>query len=288
MTLDRVTLDRVTPDHNDDGSSPVGPRLKVDIITIFPDYLAPLEMSLLGKARARGLVDVQVHDLRAWTSDVHRTVDDQPYGGGPGMVMRPEPWWAALTTVTGRARPDQAGSPERPRVIVPTPSGRPFTQSLAAELAAAPWLVFCCGRYEGIDSRVVEAWADDEVSIGDYVLSGGEVATLVMLEAVTRLVPGVVGNAESVVDDSFSHGLLEGPVYTRPVTWEGQDVPAILRSGDHGAIARWRRDEALRRTAHRRPDLLAGLTLSDADRQAIDSPARDAADRTSEPSTGSP
>ncbi|MGF7238795.1 MAG: tRNA (guanosine(37)-N1)-methyltransferase TrmD [Frankia sp.] len=258
--------------------------MKVDVITIFPDYLAPLEMSLLGKARARGLVDVQVHDLRAWTSDVHRTVDDQPYGGGPGMVMRPEPWWAALTAVTGRPEPDQDGSLGRARVIVPTPSGRPFTQDLAAQLAAEPWLVFCCGRYEGIDSRVVDAWADDEVSIGDYVLSGGEVATLVMMEAITRLVPGVVGNVASIVDDSFAHGLLEGPVYTRPVNWEGREVPAILRSGDHGAIARWRRDEALRRTASRRPDLLAGLTLSDADRRATAEQGGETDDRV----TGSP
>jgi tRNA (guanine37-N1)-methyltransferase len=186
------------------------------------------------------------------------------------MVMRPEPWWAALAEITGRS-PATAGAHEggRGRVIVPTPSGRPFTQELAAELAAEPWLIFCCGRYEGIDARVVDAWADDEVSIGDYVLSGGEVATLVMVEAVTRLLPGVVGNAESIVDDSFAQGLLEGPVYTRPVSWEGREVPPVLRSGDHGAIARWRREEALRRTARRRPDLLGALDLTEADRLTV-------------------
>lgn len=242
--------------------------MRIDVITIFPDYLRPLDMSLLGKAHASGILDVRVHDLRRWTSDVHRTVDDSPYGGGPGMVMRPEPWWAALEDITGHhGRPpvtagqdgDTGGPREArrgPRIVVPTPSGRPFTQHLAAEFAGEPWLVFCCGRYEGIDARVIDAWADDEVSIGDYVLAGGEAATLVMVEAVTRLLPGVVGNALSVVDDSFADGLLEGPVFTRPVSWKGYDVPPVLRSGDHQAIARWRREEALRRTARRRPDLL--------------------------------
>src|SRR6185369_15155959 len=186
-----------------------------------------------------------------------------PYGGGPGMVMRPGPWDAALRAIAG-----SAGPAARPRIIVPTPAGRPFTQAYAAELAAAPWLVFCCGRYEGIDARVIDSWADDEISIGDYVLSGGEVATLVMLEAITRLLPGAVGNAESITDDSFAHGLLEGPVYTRPPDWEGRRVPDVLMSGDHGAIARWRRDEALRRTARRRPDLLAAMEL-DARDQAV-------------------
>lgn len=235
--------------------------MRADIVTIFPEYFGPLDVSLLGKARARGVVDVRVHDLRRWTTAPHRTVDGAPYGGGPGMVMRPEPWWAALTEISAGAT-----GAERPRVLVPTPAGRSFTQTMAAELARQPWLVFCCGRYEGIDARVVEAWADDEVSIGDYVLAGGEVATLVMLEAVTRLLPGVVGNAESVSDDSFSSGLLEGPVYTRPPSWAGRDVPAVLLSGDHAAIARWRRDEALRRTARRRPGLLASLDLSERDR----------------------
>jgi tRNA (guanine37-N1)-methyltransferase len=239
--------------------------MRVDVVTIFPDYLAPLEVSLLGKARERGLLDVRVHDLRTWTDDVHRTVDDAPYGGGPGMVMKPEPWRAALDHVLGAADLP-------PRLLVPTPSGRPFTQAMALDLAAEPWLAFACGRYEGIDSRVLEHAATrmrvDEVSLGDYVLAGGEVAVLVIVEAVARLLPGVLGNAVSHQDDSFAPGemagLLEGPVYTRPPVWEGLEVPAVLQSGDHARIARWRRDEALRRTAARRPDLLAGLTGLDA------------------------
>lgn len=243
--------------------------LQVDVVTVFPDYLAPLRLSLLGKAQQRGLVDVRVHDLRQWTDDVHRTVDDSPYGGGPGMVMKPEPWAAALDAVI-----TAGGASAVPRLIVPTPSGRPFTQSLAVELAAEPWLAFACGRYEGIDGRVVEHAATrlrvDEVSLGDYVLAGGEVAVLVIVEAVVRLLPGVMGNVESHRDDSFAagamEGLLEGPVYTRPPSWQGLEVPAVLQSGDHARIARWRRDEALRRTAARRPDLLARLAASLDDR----------------------
>jgi tRNA (guanine37-N1)-methyltransferase len=228
--------------------------MRVDVVSIFSDYFAPLELSLIGKARARGLLDVRLHDLRRWTTDVHRTVDDAPYGGGPGMVMRPEPWWSALTELTADG---PAGA--RPRIVVPTPSGRPFDQALATEFAAEPWLLFCCGRYEGIDARVLEAWADDEVSLGDYVLAGGEVATLVMIEAVTRLLPGVLGNAESAADDSFADAeerLIEPPVYTRPPVFEGREVPPVLLSGDHAAIAAWRREESRRRTAERRPDLL--------------------------------
>jgi tRNA (guanine37-N1)-methyltransferase len=235
---------------------------RIDVVTIFPDYLAPLDVSLLGKARERGLLEVHVHDLRTWTDDVHRTVDDAPYGGGPGMVMKPQPWGRALDHVLAADGPAPL-----PRLLVPTPSGQPFTQQLAVELAAEPWLVFACGRYEGIDSRVLAHAATrmrvDEVSLGDYVLAGGEVAVLVIVEAVARLLPGVLGNADSHRDDSFApgemEGLLEGPVYTRPPTWEGLDVPAVLQSGDHAKIARWQRDEALRRTAARRPDLLAGL-----------------------------
>jgi tRNA (guanine37-N1)-methyltransferase len=235
---------------------------RIDVVTIFPDYLAPLDVSLLGKARERGLLDVHVHDLRTWTDDVHRTVDDAPYGGGPGMVMKPQPWGKALDHLLAADGPAPL-----PRLIVPTPSGRPFTQQLALELAAEPWLAFACGRYEGIDSRVLAHAATrmrvDEVSLGDYVLAGGEVAVLVIVEAVARLLPGVLGNADSHRDDSFApgemEGLLEGPVYTRPPLWEGLDVPAVLQSGDHARIARWQRDEALRRTAARRPDLLAAL-----------------------------
>ncbi|WP_131738014.1 tRNA (guanosine(37)-N1)-methyltransferase TrmD [Actinomadura roseirufa] len=244
--------------------------MRLDIITIFPDYFAPLEVSLLGKARRTGLLDVHVHDLRAWAHDRHRTVDDTPYGGGPGMVMKPEPWGEALDAV---APPGAA-----PRLVVPTPAGRPFTQALAAEYAAEPWLLFACGRYEGIDYRVVEEARTrmpvDEVSLGDFVLAGGEVAVLVMVEAVGRLLPGVLGNADSVTDDSFAPGamesLLEGPVYTKPPVWRARAVPEVLLSGHHGAIARWRRDEALRRTARTRPELVARLA-----RTALDEHDRD-------------
>jgi tRNA (guanine37-N1)-methyltransferase len=241
--------------------------VRIDVVTIFPDYLAPVRQSLLGRAAERGLVEIAVHDLRRWTDDVHRTVDDAPYGGGPGMVMRPEPWGRALDEV----RP--AGT----RLVVPTPAGERFTQATAAAWAAEPGLVFACGRYEGIDQRVAD-WARgsgpvSEVSLGDYVLAGGESAVLVMVEAVTRLLPGVVGNAESVEFDSHADGLLEGPAYTRPADWRGHEVPAVLLSGDHAAIDRWRREQSLRRTAVRRPDLLAALpegALSDADRAVLD------------------
>jgi tRNA (guanine37-N1)-methyltransferase len=235
--------------------------VRVDVLTIFPEFFGPLDVSLLGKARERGLVDVRVHDLRDHSlGDVHRTVDDAPFGGGPGMVMRPEPWYAALGGLRAEGRP---------RIVVPTPSGRPLTQALVEELAAEPWLAVACGRYEGIDRRVLDEFADDEVSLGDYVLAGGEVAALVLVEAVVRLLPGVVGNAESVADDSHTTGLLEGPVYTRPASYEGRDVPPVLLSGDHGAIARWRRDEALRRTAAYRPDLLLRAPLDARDRAVL-------------------
>jgi tRNA (guanine37-N1)-methyltransferase len=202
------------------------------------------------------VIDLRIHDLRRWTDDRHRTVDDTPYGGGPGMLMRPEPWGAAL----GELAPSGAGTP---RLVVPTPAGTPFTQELAAELAREPWLVLACGRYEGIDQRVLDDAADrmtvTEVSLGDYVVNGGEVAALVVVEAVARLLPGVIGNAESLVDESHAQGLLEAPGYTKPATWRDREVPAVLLSGNHAQIARWRRDEALRRTTSRRPDLLARL-----------------------------
>lgn len=233
--------------------------MRVDVVTIFPEYLAPLDVSLLGKARGRGLLEVHVHDLRLWTDDVHRTVDDTPYGGGPGMVMTPEPWGRALDAVLAAGGPAPA-----PLLVVPTPGGRRFTQAIAAELAAEPWVAFACGRYEGIDARVLDDAGERmrvlEVSLGDYVLAGGEVAVLVVVEAVARLLPGVLGNAESVRDDSFADGamagLLEGPVYTRPPVWRGRAVPDVLLSGDHAAVARWRREQALARTGERRPDLL--------------------------------
>ena len=225
--------------------------MRIDVVTIFPEYLAPLELSLIGRAREAGVVQVAVHDLRRWTSDVHRTVDDSPYGGGPGMVMRPEPWGGAL---------DEIGPG---RLVVPSPAGVPFTQALAHELAGEPHLIFACGRYEGIDQRVLDHAATrmpvTELSLGDYVLFGGEVAVLVILEAVVRLLPGVLGNADSLVEESYADGLLEAPVYTKPPAWRDLPVPEILRSGDHGRIARWRRDQALLRTATRRPDLLAAL-----------------------------
>ena len=234
--------------------------MRIDVVTIFPAYFAALDVSLLGKARERGLLDVVIHDLRDWTPDAHRTVDDAPYGGGPGMVMNPEPWGLALDGVVPVER--LRGGPP-PLLVVPTPSGRLFTQEIARSYVAEPWLVFACGRYEGIDARVVDDAARrmrvDEVSIGDYVLAGGEVAALVIIEAATRLLPGVVGNPESVSHDSHEHGLLEGPAYTRPASWRGLEVPAVLLSGDHEAILRWQRDEALRRTAGRRPDLLGRL-----------------------------
>jgi tRNA (guanine37-N1)-methyltransferase len=244
--------------------------MRIDVVTIFPEYLAPLRQSLLGKAAERGLVDIAVHDLRTWADDVHRTVDDAPYGGGPGMVMRPEPWARALEAVR----------PPGTRLVVPTPAGRPFTQATAAEWATEPGLVFACGRYEGIDQRVAD-WAAEagpvsEVSLGDYVLAGGESAVLVMVEAVTRLLPGVVGNRESVEFDSHADGLLEGPSYTRPASWRGHDVPPVLLSGDHAAIARWRREQSLRRTAARRPDLLLRLpegALTEAERLLLDGDA---------------
>ncbi|MFZ5852197.1 MAG: tRNA (guanosine(37)-N1)-methyltransferase TrmD [Actinomycetota bacterium] len=228
--------------------------MRIDVVTIFPEYLRPLDLALIGKARARGLLDVRVHDLREHTTDAHRSVDDTPYGGGPGMVMRPEPWGRALDAIA------PPGTEPAPLLVLPTPSGTPFSQQLATQLATRPWLVFACGRYEGIDARVVEDAATRmpvlEVSLGDYVLAGGEAAVLVVVEAVTRLLPGVVGNAASLVEESHSTGLLEGPVYTRPSVWRGRPVPPVLLSGDHDAIARWRREQALERTRRRRPDLL--------------------------------
>jgi tRNA (guanine37-N1)-methyltransferase len=253
--------------------------LRIDIVTIFPEYFdSPLRVSLIGKAAARGDIEFGVHDLRAWATDVHHSVDDLPFGGGPGMVMKPDVWGDALAEILA----GRTGA----RLVVPTPSGIPFTQDLAARYAAQSWLVFACGRYEGIDGRVVEAMRAhlpvDEVSIGDYVLAGGEAAVLVMAEAVGRLLPGVLGNTSSAGDDSFGgdlsggedapdmRGLLEGPVYTRPREWRGLQVPEVLLSGHHAAIARWRRDMALRRTAAYRPDLIRALRdLDHRDRQVL-------------------
>jgi tRNA (guanine37-N1)-methyltransferase len=227
--------------------------MQISVITIFPGYLEPLRESLLGRAIADGVLQLGVHDLREWATDRHRTVDDSPYGGGPGMVMRPDVW--------GRALDDVAVG--RPTLIVPTPAGRRFTQTTATELAGAEHLVFACGRYEGIDQRVITEAADRmpvlELTVGDYVLAGGEVAALVMIEAIARLVPGVLGNPSSAGDDSFSGelaDLLEAPSYTRPPVYRGIAVPPVLTSGDHAAIASYRRAESLRRTRQNRPDLL--------------------------------
>ena len=242
--------------------------MRIDVVTIFPEYLAPLELSLVGKAREAGLLDVRVHDLRDWTTDRHRTVDDTPFGGGAGMVMRPDVWGRAL---------DELLADGPARLVVPTPSGEPFTQRHAESWAGQERLIVACGRYEGIDARVVERYRDrvpvTELSLGDYVLGGGEVAALVVVEAVARLLPGVVGNPASLVEESHgADGLLEYPVYTKPASWEGLDVPEVLLSGHHGRVERWRRDQALERTARRRPDLLAGLdvaTLDKHDRQTL-------------------
>ena len=224
--------------------------MRLDVVTIFPEYLTPLRTALLGKAIDRGLVSVEVHDLRSWTHDVHKAVDDSPYGGGPGMVMKPTVWGDALDDVLT----------DDSLLVVPTPAGVPFTQRTAERWSSEQHLVFACGRYEGIDQRVFDDAARrvrvEEVSIGDYVLIGGEAAVLVMAEAVVRLMPGVLGNQQSHQEDSFSDGLLEGPSYTRPAQWRDLDVPPVLLSGDHAKIAAWRREQSLDRTAERRPDLL--------------------------------
>jgi tRNA (guanine37-N1)-methyltransferase len=228
--------------------------MRIDVVTIFPGYLDPLRQSLPGKAIQSGLVDLQVHDLRRWTHDVHRSVDDAPYGGGPGMVMRAPVWGAALDEICA----------DNPLLVVPTPAGALFGQADAQRWSTEPHLVFACGRYEGIDQRVIDdagrRMRVEEVSIGDYVLPGGESAALVMIEAVLRLLPGVLGNPDSLHDDSHSSqlaGLLEGPSYTRPPSWRGLDVPDVLLSGDHARIAAWREQASRQRTRERRPDLHA-------------------------------
>ncbi|WP_404433317.1 tRNA (guanosine(37)-N1)-methyltransferase TrmD [Microbacterium lacus] len=227
--------------------------MRVDIVTIFPSFFDVLEVSLLGRARGSGILDVRVHDLRDHTLDRHRTVDDTPYGGGAGMVMKPEPWGLALDAIL-------ADTATPPIFIFPSPAGERFTQNTARELADAPQLVFGCGRYEGIDERVFEyARTLGEVrliSLGDYVLNGGEVAAMAMIEAIGRLIPGVVGNPKSLVEESHEEGLLEYPSYTKPADWRGYEVPDVLRSGNHAFINQWRRDQQLVRTRERRPDLL--------------------------------
>jgi len=221
--------------------------LRIDVFTIFPSLIDDFaDQSLLGKARRKGLLDVRAHDLRSETTDPHRSVDDSPFGGGAGMVLMPEPLFACVEAV----------DPPRPLFLL-GPGGRAFDQDLARELASGEGFSLLCGRYEGVDARVTDHLVDDELSIGDYVLNGGEVAAMVVLEAVGRLVPGVMGNQASGDDESFSHGLLEYPQYTRPGSFRGWDVPPVLRSGDHGRVDRWRRAQALHRTVARRPDLIA-------------------------------
>lgn len=260
--------------------------MRIDVLTIFPDYLAPLQLSLIGKAIVDGLLDLRVHDLREWTHDRHRTVDDTPYGGGAGMVMKPEPWGEALDALLasygqldasplagprsdaqpGFRRGDAPLNLQPPTLIFPSPSGEVFNQQLACDLARRPSLAFACGRYEGIDQRVID-WAHGsfevlEISIGDYVLNGGEVAAMVMIEAIGRLLPGVLGNPQSLVEESHSQatqGLLEYPVYTKPASWRGLQVPDVLLSGHHGRIAAWRAGQSRKLTARRRPDLLGQM-----------------------------
>lgn len=283
--------------------------MRLDVITIFPEYLDPLRHALLGKAIEKGILEVGVHNLRDFATGVHQAVDDSPYGGGPGMVMKPSVWGPALDAaadgtlaadtldsavahlnvprhdelagVSGESSyldpaaqdTESDGDTDTPLLIIPTPAGEPFTQQMAQELSHEKHIVFACGRYEGIDQRVVDdarnRYRVREVSIGDYVLIGGEVAVLVIAEAVVRLIPGVLGNRRSHEEDSFSDGLLEGPSYTKPKVWRGLEVPDVLLSGNHAKVDRWRRDQALIRTAQRRPDLLADVDLDEADRKVL-------------------
>ena len=226
--------------------------MRIDIVSIFPEFFSVLDVSLVGKARQKGLVSTSVTDLRDFTYDVHRTVDDSPYGGGAGMVMKPEPWGEAIDSIIG----DETSAV----LVVPSPAGEPFTQAIARELAAQEHLVFACGRYEGIDQRVMDHYGSRirvrPLSLGDYVLNGGEVATMAFIEAITRLIPGMVGNPESLVEESHEDGLLEYPSYTKPQLWRELEVPEILRSGNHAAIAAWRREQQIERTKAIRPDLL--------------------------------
>ena len=228
--------------------------MRIDAVTIFPGYFDALKLSLLGKARDRGLIDMRIHDLRASTRDKHRTVDDTPSGGGAGMVMRPEPWGEALDGII-------ADSESEPLIIFPSPAGDVFTQAMAHELAGEPHLVFGCGRYEGIDQRVFDEYSERGrvklVSIGDYVLNGGEVASIAMIEAIARLLPGVVGNPESLVEESHESGLLEYPSYTKPAEWRGRRVPDVLLGGNHGAIQAWRHEQSVERTRRVRPELIS-------------------------------
>ncbi len=233
--------------------------MRVDIVTIFPEAFAPLQVSIVGRARGRGLLDVRIHDLRDFTADRHRQVDDEPYGGGPGMVMKPEPFFAAVESL-------RAETSIAPRVLLPSPQGRPVTQEWLRTLSRDPHLVLLCGHYEGVDERVAQGLGAEEISLGDYVLSGGELPAMVIVDGLARLLPGVVGDEQSVAQDSFTAGLLDFPHYTRPPEFGGLRVPEVLLSGHHEQIRRWRRKEQLRRTRARRPDLLHEELLSAEDR----------------------
>jgi len=234
--------------------------MRIDVLTILPDMFAPmLGASIVGRACANGALDVATHDLRTWTADRHRTTDDYPFGGGPGMVMKPEPVYRALDAIAGMS--DLPAT-----VIVLSPQGRRLDQALVRDLAERPRLILVCGRYEGFDERIL-ARCDMEISLGDYVLTGGELPAMVLIDAVARLQPGVLGHDDSATDESFSEGLLEYPQYTRPASFLGMDVPEVLTSGDHARIARWRRTEAIKRTAERRPDLIANAHLSEDERR---------------------
>lgn len=237
--------------------------MRIDVLTIFPGiFQGPLDEAMIYHARQAGLLQVHIHDLRDFTCDRHRTVDDYPFGGGPGMVMKPEPFFRAVAAIKNAGyNPD--------RIILLSPQGRLFSQEMAWELSRCRHLVLMCGRYEGVDERVAQALATDEVSIGDYVLSGGELPALVVLEAVVRLIPGVLGDSTSVHQDSFSDGLLEGPQYTRPREYAGLTVPEVLLSGNHQEIKLWRRRQALQRTLERRPDLLEKADLSETDKEIL-------------------
>jgi tRNA (guanine37-N1)-methyltransferase len=241
----------------------IGDPMRIDIVTIFPEAFAPLAVSIVGRARERGLLAVHIHDLRDFTTDRHRQVDDEPYGGGPGMVMKPEPFFAAVAAI----RRDAGGEP---RILLPSPQGRPLTQDRLRALSREGHLLLLCGHYEGVDERVVEGLPAEEISIGDYVLSGGELPAMVIVEGVARLIPGVVGDEQSVAADSFAAGLLDFPHYTRPAVFAGLTVPEVLLSGNHQAIRQWRRKEQLRRTRRRRPDLLARETLGEEDRGLLE------------------
>lgn len=242
--------------------------MRIDIVTIFPGYFDALELSLMGKARDRGLIDLHVHDLRDSAHDKHRTVDDTPSGGGAGMVMKPEPWGEALDGILGKSSPAADGSAQfresrDPLIIFPSPAGEVFTQSMARELAHEDHLIFGCGRYEGIDQRVFDEYSERGrvrlVSIGDYILNGGEVASIAMIEAIGRLIPGVVGNPDSLVEESHEDGLLEYPSYTKPAEWRGRRVPDVLLSGNHAVIDKWRHEQSVERTRRVRPELLDAI-----------------------------